>query len=88
MKRVIALTLTLALLLCGCAQKSAEREFFAMDTVMQLRAYGPEADRALAEAEAEIYRLGGGPFFPGGHAGFLGWRANFPAGTNTRRLPG
>ena len=43
MKRVIALTLTLALLLCGCAQKSAEREFFAMDTVMQLRAYGPEA---------------------------------------------
>lgn len=30
-----------------------------MDTVMQLRAYGPEADRALAEAEAEIYRLEG-----------------------------
>ena len=59
MKRVIALTLTLALLLCGCVQKSAEREFFAMDTVMQLHAYGPEADRALAEAEAEIYRLEG-----------------------------
>ena len=60
MKRTCVLIfLCLPLLLCGCAQKSAEREFFAMDTVMQLRAYGPEADRALAEAEAEIYRLEG-----------------------------
>ena len=60
MKRACVLIfLCLPLLLCGCAQKSAEREFFAMDTVMQLRAYGPEADRALAEAEAEIYRLEG-----------------------------
>ena len=60
MKRAYVLIfLCLPLLLCGCAQKSAEREFFAMDTVMQLRAYGPEADRALAEAEAEIYRLEG-----------------------------
>ena len=41
-----------------CA-KSAEREFFAMDTVMQLRAYGPAAEDALAQAEAEIYRLEG-----------------------------
>ena len=46
MKRACVLIfLCLPLLLCGCAQKSAEREFFAMDTVMQLRAYGPEADR-------------------------------------------
>ena len=60
MKRACVLIfLCLPLLLCGCVQKSAEREFFAMDTVMQLHAYGPEADRALAEAEAEIYRLEG-----------------------------
>ena len=53
------IVLCLPLLLCGCAQRSAEREFFAMDTVMQLRAYGPRSDRALADAEAEIYRLEG-----------------------------
>ena len=60
MKRACVLIfLCLPLLLCGCAQKSAEREFFAMDTVMQLRAYGPAAEDALAQAEAEMYRLEG-----------------------------
>ena len=58
MKRfLILLFLCLSLLLSGCAGKEASREFFAMDTVMQLRAYGPQAAAALAAAEQEIYRL-------------------------------
>ena len=36
------------LLLSGCAEKEASRECFAMDTVMQLRAYGPQAAAAKA----------------------------------------
>lgn len=60
MKRSLALILLcLAVLLCGCAAKPASREFFAMDTVMQLTAYGPGADDALAACEQEIYRLEG-----------------------------
>ena len=47
------------LLLSGCAEKEASRECFAMDTVMQLRAYGPQAAAALDAAEQEIYRLEG-----------------------------
>ena len=47
------------LLLSGCAEKEASRECFAMDTVMQLRAYGPQAAAALDAAEQEIYRLKG-----------------------------
>ena len=34
-----ALVLALMTLLCGCAQKQATTEIFAMDTVMQLTAY-------------------------------------------------
>ena len=49
--------LALAALLCGCGQKSASTEFFAMDTVMQLTAYGAHAERALSVCEGEIARL-------------------------------
>ena len=45
-----ALALALTLLLCGCAQKQATTEIFAMDTVMQLTAYGSGAERALGVA--------------------------------------
>ena len=47
------------LLLSGCAETEASRECFAMDTVMQLRAYGPQTAAALDAAEQEIYRLEG-----------------------------
>lgn len=68
MKRtLIGCILAAALLLGGCgadgttsASAEAEaqsRELFAMDTVMTLTAYGPQADTALAAAEAEIERL-------------------------------
>ena len=52
-----ALALALTLLLCGCAQKQATTEIFAMDTVMQLTAYGSGAERALGVAEGELARL-------------------------------
>lgn len=46
-----------ALLFSGCAAKSASTQFFAMDTVMEMTAYGTEAEQALSLAEQEIYRL-------------------------------
>ena len=45
------------LLLCGCAKRQATTELFAMDTVMQLTAYGKDAERALGVAEGELARL-------------------------------
>lgn len=66
MKRsLIGCILAAALLLSGCgasgtASAEAEaqsRELYAMDTVMTLTAYGPQADTALNAAEAEIERL-------------------------------
>lgn len=58
-RKLLLLLLWLPLLLSGCAQRESSRDFFAMDTVMQLRAYGPAAEAALARAEEEIYRLEG-----------------------------
>ena len=61
MKKIIyILSALLALLpLCSCAarQKEAQKTIYAMGTVMELRAYGENADAALSEAEAEIIRL-------------------------------
>ena len=44
-------------LLCGCAPQKASTEFFAMDTVMQLTAYGANAGKALPACEEEIAKL-------------------------------
>ena len=66
MKRpLIGCILAAALLLSGCGAngtasaeaESQSRELYAMDTVMTLTAYGPQADTALNAAEAEIERL-------------------------------
>ncbi len=52
-----ALVLALMTLLSGCAGKKAASEFFAMDTVMQITAYGKHADAAVKICESEIARL-------------------------------
>lgn len=66
MKRpLIGCILAAALLLSGCGASGApsaeaeshSRELYAMDTVMTLTAYGPQADTALDAAETEIERL-------------------------------
>lgn len=46
------------LCLCGCAARTAHtREVFAMDTVMQLTAYGAQGEAALDAAAQELARL-------------------------------
>ncbi len=52
-----ALVLALMALLSGCSGKKAATEFFAMDTVMQLTAYGKHAEAAVKICESEIARL-------------------------------
>lgn len=62
MKRIFGIFLCLFLLSgCGAAgeAEASTRYLTAMDTVMTLTAYGPNRDRALEEAEAEIQRLDG-----------------------------
>ena len=60
--RISAILLIFAILapLCGCEAKSPKSqsvEFFTMDTVMELTAYGKNAGTALHAAQAEIIRL-------------------------------
>ncbi len=56
MKKLLAVSLLIALLLCGCASNApVEREIFAMDTVMTVRVWGDDSD--VAAAVSEINRL-------------------------------
>lgn len=52
---LFAALLTMPLL--GCSPKLSERQLFAMDTYVSLRAYGKGADKALGEIEALLTRL-------------------------------
>lgn len=54
MRKLILCVLLLSVL-CSCSTASVRREFFAMDTVITLEAYGDSA--ALDAAQAEILRL-------------------------------
>lgn len=59
MKRVCICLLTAALLLslAACGDKPAQAEIFAMDTVMDLTAYGKGAQDAVNQSQTEIQRL-------------------------------
>ena len=60
MKRFVSLVLAALMLLsltaCG-AQKNTTKTVYAMDTVMNLTAYGADAEAALSEAEDLLYAL-------------------------------
>ena len=59
MKRCFIFILAAALCLTGCRKKADEAtaQIFAMDTVMELTAYGSQVDTALTEAEDAIREL-------------------------------
>lgn len=59
MKRFLTgvLALVMIMSLTACEEASAQKQVFAMDTVMTLAAYGDSCEEALKEAELELYRL-------------------------------
>lgn len=57
MKRLICPLLGLLLLLTACAPKAVQQQFFAMDTVMSITAYGSGAKEAVPEAVNRINAL-------------------------------
>lgn len=62
LKKAAALLLSLTLILCGCGTGGSEPEteyLFAMDTVMELTAYGKNAAKGLAGAASVITELEG-----------------------------
>ena len=74
MKRLISLLLAPLFLLCaGCGgQQEASRQFFAMDTIMNVTAYGShgaEAVQALLTAEMERAAALSVPLTAEAHAG-------------------
>ena len=57
MKRMAGLMVVL-LLLSGCSQsREIHKNLFAMDTYMELTAYGSSAESALEQAQQELLRL-------------------------------
>lgn len=56
MKRLFAVVLALTVLLSGCS-KPVEQTFFAMNTVMQFKIWGPDADKGYGRIIARIQEL-------------------------------
>ena len=59
MKRFSILIAALCLCLTGCGKQTTEAtaQIFAMDTVMEVAAYGPKAEKAVQETEGQIKAL-------------------------------
>ena len=57
MKRIFAMILTLSLLLCSCAAKPLEETFFAMNTVMQFKIWGADAENGYGRIITKLHAL-------------------------------
>ena len=57
MKRLSALFLILSLLLCGCESKPLEQTFFSMNTVMQVKIWGKDAETAYGQVITKLHDL-------------------------------
>lgn len=58
MKRLSALVLLLSLLLCGCTDgRSVEQNFYAMDTVMQIKIWGKDAQNGYGRIITKLQNL-------------------------------
>ena len=57
MKRFFAMVLTLSMLLCGCEPKPLERTFFTMNTVMQFKIWGKDADNGYGRIITKLQEL-------------------------------
>ena len=58
MKRLSALVLALSLLLCSCAGgKPLEQNFYAMDTVMQIKIWGKDAENGYGRVITKLQNL-------------------------------
>ncbi len=57
MKRLILPFFALVLCLTACGQEPAQQQFFAMDTIMSITAYGKNAEEAVTAAAAEVNTL-------------------------------
>lgn len=57
MKRLIPLLFVFLLLLSACSQKPAQQQFFAMDTIMSITAYGKNAEKAVSSVVTKVNAL-------------------------------
>ena len=57
MKRLMLPFIALVFLLTACGQEPTQQQFFAMDTVMSITAYGKDAEEAVAAAVAKVNTL-------------------------------